>query len=230
MLVIDFLRKFNSNKIVECLISTPNYFEMIDWDNTISEEIKIQRKKIIKDKIVEEFDKIKEKNISKSNDGILVVIKRIYDEEGYYDADLFDINKFNINTYEKEKNPLYGLCFSNREKILGLELANYCIEKYGEDAVIGAIAKELTSFSIFEEDRETIIEENILALEKACEESLKNDTKLYSFEELYEELGFEPEEKTHEQEELEKKNAIEKAKKFIDEYDDIIRNVYSYYK
>lgn len=229
MLVIDFLKKYPSSKIVNCLINTPNYFEMIDWDNTISDEIKKEKKQIIINKLIEEFDKIKNKTILENGEGVLVVVKRLYDDEGYYDANLFDFKNFDINTYEKEKNPLYGLCFSNRQRILGLELANYCIDKYGEDAVIGAIAKELTSFSIFEEDREKSIKKNIESLEKACEESL-NENNLYSFEEIYEELGLEVEEKTIEEKELERKESIEKAQRYINEYDDVIQNVYKFYK
>ena len=221
MKAFEVLKEIDSCKIVEKMTSFPNYFEMIDLDNTINLEEKNRRKEIIKQRLIKELDKIKSKDIKNASPNEILIVHERIDDCEYIDLSILRLSDFKDGKYHKEEflkynnpyiNPLYSPVFMNREELLCMEVSKASLDKYGMLEVASSIANELTTFAIDEEQRDEIINNHLNDLE----ESIKDikDKKTYTIEEVFEHLGYK-DTRTKEEKELERKKYQERLEKGI---------------
>lgn len=219
MRAIELFKELKAENIVEELIKDPDFFDIINIDNTIDNNEKNRRKEIIKSKYINEIKKIQNKNIqSNSSDFLLVTMG--YDEE-FYEIHLLrmeEIEKIKKNIEIKDcsefSNPLYAIEFSDRNEILGHNISKSTLNKYGKNLIASIILREITFFGIDEEQCETTQSQNLkelLEITKNIENGLE---KTISEEELFKELELE-DDRTDEEKEMQSKKIHEKTERYI---------------
>lgn len=201
MFVYEFFKTLNYEKIIETMCSFPGFFEMIDWDNTIDENEKNKRKNIIKAKYLKALKDMEDIDYKKNEKEVIIVTTRI-ESEIYYDASSLPLRKVYLGeTLEEFKNPMFDIIFTNRNETLGKLISKTSIEEYGEYNVAAAILKQITFFGIDNDFSTKRQKEEILNLENIVKDLEENpNQKMYTEEELWEELGIEREKRTPEEE------------------------------
>lgn len=197
MYVIDLFKELNANDIVNTMVSFPGFFELIDWNNKISEPEKQLQKEKIKEKYLEEVKNIQKKtNIVYSNN-VIIITKRINDDEIYYDAASLDLTEkekiMKSVIIDEEKgfvNPLYDISFVNRNEIFGMLLSDVNLNRYTKLITAAAILDDITSFGINEDvcsNKQNEIKDSLVE----SVNNIKNGTeKTYTIEELFERLDY----------------------------------------
>lgn len=206
MHVIELFKKVKVEEILDEYNKLPGVWFDVDIDNRLDE---IKRKEI-KEKLIEKYKeeilKIKEKNVELTNDSMISIVE----DNKYFELvmgcterkkELLEAAK--CTEYTKFSNPLYGLMFSDRNKILGMLVSKNCIDRIGEAKTLAVILNEITFFGIDEDiSKETQLEhiEELDKISKEIEEG-KAECKCFSIDEIRKELGLE-EEKTNFEEEM----------------------------
>ena len=73
MRVIELFKELKAENIVEELIKDPDFFDIININNTIDDNEKNRRKEIIKSKYINEIKKIQNKNIQSNSSDFLLI-------------------------------------------------------------------------------------------------------------------------------------------------------------
>lgn len=218
MFVLELFKELNSKDIVNELARQPNFFELIDWNNTIDEAEKNRLKEKVKDSYLKEVEKIKEKNLTFNKDKILIVTRRLYEDDGVFDISLMKVSEIDkvkdcIKNVEEFKNPLYGIIFSDRNDVLSCKISEDSLSRYEKEKIASLILKDITSMGIDEDACIKRQEEIINDLEETSRRVMEGKEKTYTEEEVWESLGLEPESK--EEKERKEKEAIESTKRYI---------------
>lgn len=222
MYVIDLLKKINPVNVVEILTSFPDFFDMIDWNNTISDEEKEKIKQTIKQKYINEINRIKNlKNIRTDDTKVVFVSPRI-ENDGWMSASLIDLSEKEkiLNSISNEEhfcNPLYSLTFTKRNLILGFKLSNINIERMGEETAAAVLLHEMTCFGIDEEARNIRQNEIISELKETTKRIETGEEKCIPIEDLWKELGVEDTRTPEEKEEESKKR-----------HEEMLKNIHNY--
>ena len=199
MYAIDLLRQLNPLDIINELVKIPYFFDDIDMDNRIDDNTKNYYKEIIKQKYLDELDKIIKKDnkeIVFNDNEILLISNRIGSlEDGCLDCFTINIvedkqnllDNLKLSEFENVfnfKNPTKSICFTNRNIILGFRISNINKNKYSDSVLAAHILYELTTFAIDEIERENKTKEIIDSL---IEQSTNiKEEKTYSLKELRE--------------------------------------------
>lgn len=219
MYAIELFKELNSLDIVNELTKDPSFFELIDWDNTIDDIEKTRRKNKIKEAYIKEIDKIKEKIVFFDSSKILIVTRRLYDNDTALDISLLKANeiekiKESISNPNDFKNPLYGINFTDRNEILGYKISEDSVKRYSKVLIASLILHDITSFGIEEELFNEKRDEIISSLDEISERIETGEEKTYSAEEVWESLGF-VDSRSEEEKEMQKQESIRKAQLYI---------------
>lgn len=218
MYALELFKNCDSKSIVESLTSVPNFFELIDWNNTIDENEKNRLKAKIKTRYIEEVEKIKEKSVNFNSKKILMVTRRLYEDNDTLDISLLNVGEIEkvkdyIKDVEDFKNPLYGIIFSDRNEILGYKISEDSLKRYKAEVVASLILRDITSMGIDEVACVERQEEIISSLEETSKRVLSGEEKTYTEEEVWESLGLEPE--SEEEKERKRQEAVESTMRYI---------------
>lgn len=205
MYVFEFLRGLNPEMIFRQMETIPYFYEYLEIDNTIDRAEIEAAKGLIKERYMDELEKINSHHILHLSDDMIFASVALSGSLPYSlyimnPSDREDIRNSFLLPIEEFKNPLYGLTFLSRDSILGMRVCEKSIEKYGEYEVAALIVDELTSFCIDEEERQKTINQIKKGLEDMvlpCEEECYGIDE--AFESLREKLGFPDKEETLEE-------------------------------